>query len=384
MRVIHVCLSGPVTDGWNYQENLLTKYQSKDGHNVTIITSRWIWGNDGKLTMDDRDEYIDSEGVHIIRLPMKGKEDFSNKFKKFPSLYDILEKSRPEILFIHGLAYMDFIVLAKYLKKNRNVVAYVDNHGDFSNSGTNLFSKYILQKGMWRFRAQKIVPYVKKFYGVLPARVDFLSDVYKIPKEKCELLVMGADDDLVEVANDPLVREHIRNQFGVKSTDFLVMTGGKINKYRPETLDLMEAISTSCIKNLKLLVFGAVSEDLRERFDELCRSPSIIYAGWVNSAETYGFISASDLMVFPGLHSVMWEQAVAQGKPCVFRKITGYDHVNLGENAEFIEDVTPEGLQKVILEIASDKNKYLRMKQCAQEKGMKFFSYKEIARRSIQ
>ena len=43
-----------------------------------------------------------------------------------------------------------------------------------------------------------INPYVNKFYGVLPARVDFLINEYKLPKNKVELLVMGADDDCIE------------------------------------------------------------------------------------------------------------------------------------------------------------------------------------------
>lgn len=54
---------------------------------------------------------------------------------------------------------------------------------------------------------KKIEPYVKKFYGVLPARVDFLIDVYNLPKEKCELLVMGADDDLVKKNEKPEIRK---------------------------------------------------------------------------------------------------------------------------------------------------------------------------------
>ena len=49
MKVTHICLAGPVTDGWNYQDNLLTKYQEKLGYDVSIITSEWIWTEKGKL-----------------------------------------------------------------------------------------------------------------------------------------------------------------------------------------------------------------------------------------------------------------------------------------------------------------------------------------------
>lgn len=73
----------------------------------------------------------------------------------------------------------------------------MDNHSDFSNSARNWLSKNVLHKIVWRTMAKNRT-ICKKFYGVLPARVDFLIDVYNLPKEKCELLVMGADDDLVK------------------------------------------------------------------------------------------------------------------------------------------------------------------------------------------
>ena len=50
MKIVHVCLAGiGVTDGWTYQENLLTKYHKKLGHDVTIITSQWVRNELGGL-----------------------------------------------------------------------------------------------------------------------------------------------------------------------------------------------------------------------------------------------------------------------------------------------------------------------------------------------
>lgn len=48
-KIVHVCLCGPVTDGWSYQDNLLSKYHKELGYEVSIITSEWIWGEDGNL-----------------------------------------------------------------------------------------------------------------------------------------------------------------------------------------------------------------------------------------------------------------------------------------------------------------------------------------------
>ena len=48
MKIVHVCLVGGYTEGLNYQENNIIKYQAEDGHEVSLITtdhcfSEWIW-----------------------------------------------------------------------------------------------------------------------------------------------------------------------------------------------------------------------------------------------------------------------------------------------------------------------------------------------------
>ena len=57
-RIVHLVLLGPATDGFNYQDNLLTKYQRRNGHDVTIITSQWIWGTNGQLERVKKNDYI--------------------------------------------------------------------------------------------------------------------------------------------------------------------------------------------------------------------------------------------------------------------------------------------------------------------------------------
>ena len=49
MKILHITLRGPVTDGWNYQDNMLIKYHRRMGHDVTMLTSKWVWGSDGKM-----------------------------------------------------------------------------------------------------------------------------------------------------------------------------------------------------------------------------------------------------------------------------------------------------------------------------------------------
>lgn len=385
MRVVNIVLNGLYTDGYTYHENLLPKYHKKNGHEVYIIASEYMYDEQGKaVKYCGPKQYIDENGIYIYRLRIKGDKNISFRFKRFENLYNLLDCIKPDIIFCHLFQFIDVKEVVRYKKNHPFVKLYLDNHADFYNSANNWLSKYILHGIIWKHYAQKALPYIEKFYGVLPARVDFARKMYKIPNKKLELLVMGADDELVELAKSNGARQVIRDKYKIKNNEFLIMTGGKINQYRPETLNLMEAVKNLQHENVKLLIFGVVEESLKERFNRLCDYPNIIYVGWLKSRETYNHVAAADLMVFPGLHSVMWEQAVAQGIPCIFKKIEGVNHVDLGGNAEFLADVSTYALEQSIRELKNNTDKYERIKKVAQKKGLHEFSYSEIAKRSIE
>lgn len=157
------------------------------------------------------------------------------------------------------------------------MTVFVDNHADFSNSATNWLSKNVLHKGLWRRCAHTIEPYTKKFYGVLPVRVDFLKNIYKLPPEKCELLVMGADDELVEKAKVSGARERIRENYGIHDDDFLILTGGKIDQWKKQTLLLMKAVQNIQNERIRLIVFGSVTQELMDQVKALTDGTKVQY-----------------------------------------------------------------------------------------------------------
>ena len=382
MRIVHICLSGAFTDNWNYQENLLTKYHKKMGYDVIVITSKWGWSTNGNMVIYDKSDYVNDDGVRIIRLSMKGKENFKKKFKRYCRFYALIVNLKPDIIFIHGIQFIDIKYIVKYVKNNPNIKVYIDNHADYYNSAKNFLSKNILHKIIWKYYARITEPYTTKFYGVLPARVDFLKDMYNIPEEKIELLVMGADDEKVKEAKNPNIRKEIRSKHRIKEDDFLIITGGKIDSNKPETLSLMQAVKEINESNIKLIVFGSVTPELKKRFNELL-CDNVIFIGWIDPKETYNYFSAADLIVFPGLHSVFWEQAVALGKACVFRYIEGFTHVDLGGNCKFIFEASVSEIKKVVIGIANNREVHEYMTNIALTKGLKNFSYKKIAEMSI-
>ena len=384
MRITHLCLACFFPDGYSYQENMLPKYHKKLGHDVSVIASLQTFDQNGKIAyLDHPSEYINENDLPVIRLAYKKPERVFKKLKRFEGTYKAIEKTKPDLLFIHGCQFMDMDIVVKYLKKHPGVTVYVDNHADFSNSAKTWLSFHVLHKILWKQCANSIEPYTKKFYGVLPARVDFLKNVYGLPEDKVELLVMGADDDMVEKALKTEVRREIREKYGIADDDFLIITGGKIDSFKRQTLYLMEAVNKLANDKVKLIVFGSVIPELKQQVQDLV-SPYTQYIGWVQSDQTDKYYAAADLVVFPGRHSVFWEQVAGLGKPMICKSWEGTKHIDLGGNVIFLEKDCVEEIYDILNMLTSDRQKYEEMKSVAEGKGRQLFSYKEIARRSIQ
>ena len=381
MNILHLILLGRYTDGFSYQENILPKYHKMAGNIVSIITSKLICGKNGRDEYyHGKPVYTDLNGISVTRLEYKPPVAFSKIFRRYKGLKKALEAENPDIMFIHSCQFLDMSTVVKYLKKHPDTRVFVDNHADFNNSATNFLSKNILHKIIWKHCARIIEPYAEKFYGVVPARVDFLKEAYGLPAEKCELLVMGADDDEVQRALRPGVRIDRRAEYGVSDDDFVIVTGGKIDHNKPQVITLMKAVNEIRDDKLKLFVFGSVTDELRQSFNSQL-SGRVKYIGWRSSGEIYDDFAAADLAAFPGLHSVLWEQAAGMGKPCLFKRIDGFEHVDLGGNCLFFEN---DSVEEYIRVIKSAVKNIDNMRAAAEEKGMEVFSYKKIAERAIK
>lgn len=382
MRITHLCLGCFFPDGYSYQENLLPKYHKELGHEVSVIASLQTFDKNGKVSyLEKPSKYVNENKLPVIRLAYKSPEKLYKKVKRFAGTYEAIQETKPDVLFIHGCQFLDIDIVVKYLEVHKNVTVYVDNHADFSNSATNWASLHILHKIIWKRCAHMILPYTRKFYGVLPARVDFLKDVYGLPADRIELLIMGADDDKVKEVLDVSLRSRLRHQYGIKDGDFLIVTGGKIDKAKQQTILLMQAVKQLAQENsrIKLLVFGSVIPEMKETV-EANQSENVQYIGWVNSDKTYQYFGMADLACFPGRHSVFWEQVAGMGIPLLVKYWDGTTHVDMGGNAEFLrEDSVGEMMEK----ITNIRKCYAHMKEAAECHAQEFL-YSRIAEKSLQ
>lgn len=381
MKITHLCLACFFPDGYSYQENLLPKFHKRLGYEVEVIASLLTFGSNGEQAyMDHCDTYINENGIKVVRLDYRLDNKVSKKLQLFRGLYAALENSEPGILFIHGCQFLDIKQVVKYLKNNPGIEVYVDNHADYSNSATNLISKYILHRIIWRHCAQLIEPFTTKFWGVLPARVDFLTENYGLPSEKCSLLVMGADDDEVARASGAASIMATRNRLDLQTKDFVIVTGGKFDESKCQILALMDAVA-EIGGNVKLLIFGPVASSLKVAFDKRLQEDRIIYLPWASTSESYDYFAIADLIVFPGRHSVYWEQAAAMGKPLLVKRWAGTTHIDCGGNVAYTSGDDAVALANDLASLM-EIEMLESMKRNA-DRAKVVFLYSGIAKRSI-
>ena len=351
------------------------------GHDVSVITSLFTFGNNGQGTYFEHPiEYDNPDGVHVFRLDYRKPRKIFSTLRRFEGLFDVISRVEPDIIFSHNLSYADTTVVRKYVKQHPAVYVFADNHADYVNSARNWLSYHVKHAIMWRHYAKVLEPYLAKCYGVTPMRCRFLKEMYRIAPNKVEFLPMGVDDDAIP-SNREEVRAIVRNELGISEHDFVVFTGGKIDRLK-NTHILISALEQIENTNVHLIICGTLTPQMEYLSSSIDSNSNIHYLGWCDAPRVINCMIASDLACFPGTHSTLWEQAVGVGLPSVFKRWVEMEHVNINGNCVLVEGDDSKELS-VILSKIFNSSEILLMKEKAM-KASQFFLYSKIAKEAIQ
>lgn len=386
MKIVHVCLGG----GWYsqnaYQDQLLPRYHRRLGTDVTVIASHYgRWNLEKRCyDLDTTPRTVLPDGVKLLRIKPVFPLKINSHIHLYHGLSSILKQEKPDLIFLHGLECLNYLAVIRYKYLNPNVRIVCDNHADDNNSHrhwtTRLWSRIIIN----RLIVKRLVPITEWFYGVTPIRCDFLIKEYNVPVSKVKLLVLGADDDSMHIESRKDIRQRVRKHFNVAEEDFLIVSGGRINMKKSRYfLSIAQAVNNLQDTNIKLLIFGPVSDDVRRLFCTF-DNRRVVLAGEVASNRVYDFFFAADLVVFPGLHSVMWEQAVASKVPCVFHYINGFQHVDIGGNCCWVKEDAVEQYQSVFERLYYDKALYRGLFENANSGKADKFLYSKVAQQVLE
>ena len=380
MRVVHLCLGAFFIDGYSYQENLLPKYHVKQGHDVTVIASLETFDKEGRRTvLSSPSSYRDKNGFDVIRLAYKKPYRWNRLFRHFVGLQDAIESVAPNIIFIHGACFGDTPIVRRYLNKHPSTKLFVDSHADWINSAKNWLSLNILHPIIWRHYSKVIEPYMTKCFGVTPMRCRFLKEMYHVNPEIIEYLPLGVDDEMIPKDKD-CVRNSIRNELGVNKTDFLILTGGKIDKLK-NTHILLKAFEKLNNPHVHIVICGVLTHEMECLKETIDANHNIHYLGWCNAGRVMDCMIASDLACFPGTHSTLWEQTVGVGLPAIFKRWSEMEHVNINGNCIFVKGDDIEELKSVIASLLFTED-FRKMQELASDASHSFL-YSEISKKAI-
>lgn len=380
MRILNIAMGANFTEGYSYQDNLLSEYQHKLGHTVAVLTGLTTWNECGQKIQTFPCDIVMDNGVRLIRI--KSGNKIINAVGYYPQINKILTNYKPDLIFIHGLCNFIPIQAIKYKIKYPQTILVADNHQDKDNFNFKKFPFFLMVK-LWRIGWTRWSKYFNYIYGTTSWRKDFAIYCFGIPENKADVLPLGVDTD--NLCKDAFkVRCEIRKQLNIDRDAFVFIHGGKMNSDK-RTIDIIESFSRIRDNNIRLILFGSVAENIRNQFDNLLeKDQRIVYVGYVKSKTVHKYFYASDFSLFPGLHSVLWEEAIGCGLPGLYQSFSSCDHTNMYGNSILIKaDTNSEEIFQIMDKVSQDKSFYENLKKNA-SRASHDFSYYDIAAKSIR
>jgi len=376
MKILHICLSGPYTENWTYQENILPKYQSISGNDVYIIATTYRHLQNGDIVDVGEIKKDIDYNIHLQRMKYK-KNIFSEKinmFRKY-SILTKIEEIKPDFIMMHGIGNISCLQLKKYKKFNKKCKIIADNHiyVEMHDLKKNLFIKKI--RDIYITILNKIMKNTyDKIYCISPACYSTAKKYWHIDKSKLDLLPLGFDDEMLDSVIQNVDKSEIREKNNIDVDKIIIITGGKID-YSKNIHILAKSILHSK-QNVVLIIFGNfVNPEVQEEIMKYVDSKKIIYVGFLQPFDIYKYLYSSDIAFFPGTQSVLWQQSIACGLPCVFKYWKGIEYLDLGGNCVFIHNIDENTINESLSFIANSKN-ITKMSEIAKIEGKKAFSYR--------
>ncbi len=351
MKICHICLCGYFSENYGYQDNLMVEENLKSGHDVSVITSQFKWGEKGKVIKENKSIRYYDDGLVIYRIPFifKKLHLINNKIRKYKNLFKTLNIIQPDIIFVHGLQFVDLQQVIKYKKKNRNVKLYGDNHASYHNSSQNFISKYLLHNTIYRYYIKKYQNYFKKIFNVTFDCEKYFIESYKVTENLHYLPLCGKKVHHLDIENN---RKKIRKELNIDDSTIVYIHAGKLeqDKKTIETMKIFEKYNN----NNKMIIVGSVKENIRSEFETIInKSKNIIYIGWVTSDDLIKYLCASDIFVQLGSQSILFQQAISCSNMVILDKNINTEYLVSNNNGLTISNTNQFG--EIISKIETSK-----------------------------
>lgn len=366
-----------------YQINILSKYLSSFGHDVSIITSRLEKLNCnfvsffGTEDLDVKDkEYEKKYGVKIIRLPVEKMVSGRVIFGK--ELQPTIQKENPDIVYIHG---NDTLTGMRYLWKYRKLgyPLIMDSHM-LEMASLNRFNK-IFRK---IYKAVFTPIIVKNKIQIIRTQDDsYVESCLGVPLTQAPWISVGSDTMIFHP--DKNVKEAFRAKHNIPQSDIVVLYAGKLDQNKGGILlakAIEERLDTN--KNVTFLIVGKTAGEYGKQVEEIFAASKnrILRFPTQKYEELAQFYQAADIAVFPRQCSLSFYDVQACGLPVVFENDTVNESRAKFNNAiTFIEGNVDDFRSKITYLVNLPEESFSEMRKAAQRYVSENFDYSNIAMR---
>lgn len=326
MNILHCCLSSFYIDGYNYQENLLSRQNKLDGNDVTILASTESFQDNKTLGYIKPGSYINQDGIKVIRVPYKKifNAKIRRKIRAYEGVFPILKECCPDVIVFHGMAAWELLTVIKYIRKNGNVKLYIDNHANYYNSASDWLSLHILHRGFYRAILKKAFPFTERVLCIGFREMRFAKEVYDAPERKLLHYPLGgfiADDE--EYTHK---RNEKRKNLGISGEKIVFLHSGKMDAGK-KTCELLRAFEAVKDSRFCLLIAGNLLDDIKEEAERLIALDfRIQYLGWQNGEELLSLLCAADVYLQPGTPSSTLQNAMCSRCAIMAQPIREYKY----------------------------------------------------------
>lgn len=378
MRVLHLCLSCFYIDDAGYQENHLVRQHVNAGHDVLVIASTETFDGKGGLGYTAPDTYMGSDGAKVIRVPYASwlPHKIGRKLRIHSGVYDLMQAFEPEAILFHGCAGNEIVTAARYAADHRDVLLYADSHEDFNNSARGFISKNILHRLFYRNRMQAALPHIRKVLCVNVESMDFMSELYAIPRDLLEFFPLGGN--VLAQAEMCDRRARTRGQLDMPDDAFIFLQSGKMTK-RKKLIDSLESFSHLEGDHLRLLITGLLTAETEQELSmKIKADPRVNFLGWKSPDELNDLLCAADVYLQPGTQSVTMQNALCCGCPVIIDDVPGHQpYVSAG--ATLVRD--QPSLQKAMQDSLTWN--HVQKREMASSFAIETLDYKKLAKRVL-
>lgn len=383
MKIIH--LVSYFQPQLGYQEYFLAREHRKMGHDVTVITSdRYFpypdYDKTNRPILGDRivgagvSEY---ENIKIIRLPIRME---LNCRPWLVGIEEQVKKIQPDIIISHSIGTFSSLRVAR-LKPSLNFKLVVDDHMLWSEENNSFLAR--LYYAFFDFK--KILKQADRVVGVADECVEYIVKKYKFPRNRVEMIPLGANTDLFQRNTEGGIS--FRKKQGIDLQKVLITYTGKLTylKGPHNIIAAIARIKEQVEGKLALLFVGNAETEYVDFFENELKKVSdyvdIHRMPAVKNTELVEIYSATDIAVWPRQASMSMIEAMSCEVPIICCDFLTERYKN--NNGIPIKEDDIEDLANALLKLI--ENPFLRheMGKNGQDLVQKEFNWRVIAEKFI-